>query len=214
MTAINRNFIYIAILLLSALGGCATVTKIARHGNLEVETKMSQTIFLEPADKKVVLLQIRNTTDKKNLDIESQIKHNIESKGYRITNDAREANILLQANILQIGKSSLEDPFQYLNAGYGGALAGAAVGAVATGTWGGAAGGAVAGSAIDTLLDVATELVKYTMITDLQVSEKINNRWKKHQTRIVSVATKVNLKFNKAKPLLMKGIVNSISGLL
>ncbi|WPX97466.1 complement resistance protein TraT [Candidatus Bandiella euplotis] len=42
--------------------------------------------------------------------------------------------------------------------------------------------------------------------------EKTN--WKKYQTRIISVAKKVNGKFTEAQPELVKGLVRSISGLL
>ncbi|WP_422491663.1 complement resistance protein TraT, partial [Endozoicomonas sp. ALE010] len=37
---------------------------------------------------------------------------------------------------------------------------------------------------------------------------------KKYQTRVVSTANKVNLKFEEALPELKKGLSNSISGLL
>ncbi len=61
---------------------------------------MSDTVFLDPIadDNKVVLAQIRNTTDKNGLDIESEIRGAIQSKGYRIINNPKEANIMIQAN--------------------------------------------------------------------------------------------------------------------
>ncbi len=79
------------------------------------------------------------------------------------------------------------------------------------------------------------------MITDLQISEKASGayvdessdaslkqgtsgdkkfswrektNWKRYQTRVVSVATKTNLKFSEAEPELKNGLVKTISGLL
>ena len=101
------------------LTGCQTTQKLIKHGKLETETKMSNTIFLDPIEdsKRTVLLQIRNTTDKKGLNIESSIKNAIEEKGYKIVRNPKEANIMIQANILQVGKSSLENPFSILTGG-------------------------------------------------------------------------------------------------
>jgi hypothetical protein len=218
-----------------------------KHGNLEVETKMSETIFLDPIDdnKKTVLLQIRNTSDKSGLEIESKIRSAIESKGYRIVNSTQSANIMIQANVLQVGKSTLENPFQALTGGYGSGLEGFATGAAIAGATGGS-GRSMLGIGLitgigNTILDAAVEVVNFTMITDLQISEKADGEyvsessdanlkqgtsgykkstwekktnWKKYQTRIMSVAKKTNLKFEEAEPKLTEGLVKSISGLL
>jgi hypothetical protein len=218
-----------------------------KHGKLEVETKMSETIFLDPIDdnKKTVLLQIRNTSDKSGLEIESKIRSAIESKGYRIVNSTQSANIMIQANVLQVGKSTLENPFQALTGGYGSGLEGFATGAAIAGATGGS-GRSMLGIGLitgigNTILDAAVEVVNFTMITDLQISEKADGEyvsessdanlkqgtsgykkstwekktnWKKYQTRIMSVAKKTNLKFEEAEPKLTEGLVKSISGLL
>ena len=101
-----KKYLIIAILAtgMSGLVGCNTTTKIIKHGKLEVQTKMSETIFLDPIEdnKKTVLLQIRNTSDKPGLDIEGKIRSAVESKGYTIVNSPKKANIMIQANILQV----------------------------------------------------------------------------------------------------------------
>jgi hypothetical protein len=191
------------------------------------------------------LLQIRNTSDKSGLEIESKIRSAIESKGYRIVNSTGSANIMIQANVLQVGKSTLENPFQALTGGYGSGLEGFATGAAIAGATGGSGRsmlgiGLIAGIG-NTILDAAVEVVNFTMITDLQISEKADGEyvsessdanlkqgtsgykkstwekktnWKKYQTRIMSVAKKTNLKFEEAEPKLTEGLVKSISGLL
>jgi Enterobacterial TraT complement resistance protein len=244
-----KEYLVVAVLTtgIGSLVGCNTASKMIKHGNLEVETKMSEAVFLDPIDdnKKTVLLQIRNTSDKSGLEIESKIRSAIERKGYRIVNSTQSANIMIQANVLQVGKSTLENPFQVLTGGYGSGLEGFATGAAIAGATGGS-GRSMLGIGLitgigNTVLDAAVEVVNFTMITDLQISEKADGEyvsessdanlkqgtsgykkstwekktnWKKYQTRIMSVAKKTNLKFEEVEPKLTEGLVKSISGLL
>ena len=180
-----QKYIVVAVLAtgMSGLVGCNTTTKIIKHGKLEVETKMSETIFLDPIEdeKKTVLLQIRNTSDKPGLDIESKIRLAVENKGYRIVNSPKQANIMIQANILQVGKSTLENPFEALSGGYGSGLEGFATGAALAGATGGSGRsmlgiGLLAGVG-NTILDAAVEVVTFTMTTDLQISEKADGEY-------------------------------------
>ena len=239
----------VAMLITATLGltSCNTTTKLIKHGKLEVQTKMSDTVFLDPVEdsKKTVILQVRNTTDKSGLQVESNIRSAIESKGYRIVNNPKNANFMIQANILQVGKSTMEDPFQALTGGYGSGLAGFATGATLGGALGGSGksmlGAGLLVGAGEAILDAAVEVVNFTMITDLQISEKASGNyvdessdaslkqgtsghkkstwrektnWKKYQTRIMSVAKKTNLKFDEAESELTTGLVRAISGLL
>lgn len=244
MYAISRTLII--VLCSFSLFGCSAIDKSIKHGKLDVQTKMSETIFLDPVadNQRTVVLQIRNTSDKRDLDITHAIKTVIQDKGYKIVTDPNKANFMIQANILQVGKSTVEDPFSSLTSGYGGALAGGTIGHLASinsNNYAGAGIGALAGGLIGTVADAAVQVVNYQMITDLQVSEKANgdvvtessnaklkqgtsgskssswsqkSKWKKYQTRIISVARKTNLKFEVALPELKQGLVQSISGLL
>ena len=244
-----QKYLLVAVLAtgMSGLVGCQTTTKIIKHGKLEVQTKMSDTIFLDPIDedKRTVLLQIRNTLDKSGLNIESKIRSAVESKGYMIVSSPKKASIMIQANILQVGKSTLENPFEALSGGYGSGLEGFMTGAALGGAFGGSGRDALGVGLIagigNTILDAAVEVVNFTMITDLQISEKVDGNfvtessdaslkqgnsgykkstweqktnWKRYQTRIMSVAKKTNLKFEEAEPKLTEGLIKSISGLL
>jgi hypothetical protein len=191
----TQKYIVVAILAtgIGSLVGCQTTTKIIKHGKLEVETKMSDTIFLDPIEdnKRTVLVQIRNTSDKSGLEIESKIRSAIESKGYIIVNNPQKANIMIQANILQVGRSTLENPFQALTGGYGSGLEGFATGAALAGATGGSGRsmlgiGLLAGIG-NTVLDAAVEVVNFTMTTDLQISEKADGEY-------VSESSDANLK--------------------
>ena len=245
--AIIQTVAAVSLISVLSLTSCTTTTKLIKHGKLEVQTKMSDTVFLDPIadDKKTVLLQIRNTTDQSGLAIESKLRTVISAKGYKIVSNPKLANVMIQANILQVGKSTLENPFQALTGGFGSGLAGFATGATLGGALGGT-GRSMLGTGLlfgvgESILDAAVEVVNYTMITDLQISErsdgtvveessnaslkqgtnsvkkstwKEKTNWKKYQTRIISVAKKTNLKFEEAEPELILGLVNSIVGIL
>jgi hypothetical protein len=205
------------------LVNCSAVSKTIKHGKLDVQTKMSDTIFLDPVTdhQKTVYLQIKNTSDKQNIDIKSIIECNLQSKGYTIVSNLEKAHYLLQANILQVGKNNRDNPFEALTSGFGGALAGGTIGGLAGLSGGydahytGAAVGSLVGGAVSFLADAAVSVVNYSMTTDLQLSERNKtNSWNKYKTRIISVATKTNLKFNTAMPRLTQDLAHSIAGLL
>jgi len=199
-----------------ALTGCSAVSTAVKKRNLEVKTQMSETIWLDPASQKTVYLQIKNTSDKDMSDLLSLIRKAVEAKGYTVVNNPNAAYYWIQANVLKADKMDLRDAQRFLSQGYEGAALGAAV-------------------------DAMVEDVNYTMITDLQISALSNgtnvtvndtarlkqgtsgaklqtstettNRHK-YQTRIVSNANKVNLKFEEAKPELENQLANSIANIL
>ncbi|MFM2478409.1 complement resistance protein TraT [Celerinatantimonas sp. MCCC 1A17872] len=226
------------------LTGCSATYTAIKKRNLDVQTKMSDTVFLDPVkpSKRVVFLQIRNTSDKQDIKIKDQIVSAVEAKGYQVTDDPDQAHYMIQANILQVSKSDKGDSQAALLSGYGSGLVGAAVGASVAGGGAGRVGTGLLGGLIGMAADAMVEDVYYTMITDLQISERAaqgvtvteqdnarlnqgtsgskkvsstqTTHWKRYQTRIISVANKVNLDFNDALPRLQQGLINSISGIL
>ncbi len=235
--------------VITLLVGCGATHNAINKRTLDVQTKMSSTIFLDPvvSDKKIVFLQIRNTSDKPEFDIEPNIAFAMQEKGYKVVEAPEQAHYLLQANILQVGRSDLRAADHAINQGFGaalsGAIAGAAVGSIATrqDNGRGAIAGGLVGSTVATVTDAMVHDVVYSVITDVQISERIANstvvkektrsklkqgergireitstekvEWKRYQTRIVSTANKVNLKFKQAAPELIKGLTRSVTGI-
>ena len=164
-------------ILIAMISGCSAVHTSIRKRNLDVQTKMSDTIFLDPVspDKKVIYVQVRNTSDKDNFDIEGPIKEGMTKHGYRVTDDPEEAYYRLQANVLSVAKTTPEEAQQMLAGGYGAPLVGAAAGAAA-GTVAGGAGGGVAGGIMGMLgtvaVDAFVEDVMFLAVTDIQLVEK------------------------------------------
>ena len=164
-------------MLVIFLAGCQALHTSIKKRNLDVQTKMSDTIFLDPVgpDKKVMFIEVRNTSDKDNFDVEGPIKKAMEKRGYRITDNPDEAYYRLQANVLSVAKTTPEEAERILAGGYGAPLAGAAAGAAAGAVVGGAGGG-VAGGIIGMLgtvaVDAFVEDVMFVAVTDIQLVEK------------------------------------------
>lgn len=179
----KRTMMLAGIMVFSmVLSGCAAVhTSIAKK-DLDVQTKMSDTIFLDPVepDQRTIYLNIRNTSDKTNFDIAGPVARVLESKGYTISNNPKTAHYWLQVNVLSVDKASPTAAQAALGGGYGGALTGAAVGAAtgaALGGWGGAGIGGLAGAAAfgiaDTIAGAAVKDVMFMAITDVEIAERV-----------------------------------------
>lgn len=217
------------------LASCTAARLAIKKSDLDVQTKMSSSIFLEPVspNKKIAFVDIRNTTDKK-LDIQAQIETTLENKGYTLVEDPAKANFMLQVNVLKLGKSDLTESKSALTSGFEGAVIGSVIGS-------GGRNNIVAGGLLGFVGDALIEDIFFSMVTDIQVRERplegekiiqkqdtqisqgtstrlsqnisgVKVNWKTYRSRIVSTANKVNLKFEEAKSELEKGLVRSISG--
>lgn len=175
----KKQFIVrIAVLSAVAVGlsGCAAAQLALTHKNLDVQTKMSNTIFVPPVSpsKQTVYVQFKNTSDQ-NLDVPAltqELDTRMESQGYRVVPYSK-AHYLLQINVLSIGKMSPSAAQSALGGGYGGALGSAMAGAAAGGLIGqsyvgAGVGGLVAGVG-GLVADSLVKNVTYAMVTDVQV---------------------------------------------
>lgn len=180
---VRHLMVFLTLLVLTAaLTGCGAVHTAVAKRNLDVQTRMSQAVFLDPVspDKRTIFIQVRNTSDKTNFNIEGPIKAAISGRGYRVVDDPEVAHFKLLAQVLSVSKASATAAESALNAGYGGPLAGLVTGAVVGGTAGGittdstvgAAAGAVVGALATTIANAAVQDVLFVAITDIQLSQK------------------------------------------
>lgn len=229
------------VLICFVLGGCGSVSTLIKKRDLDVQTKLSKTIWLDPSvsTEKTIFVQIRNTTPQR-LNIETAIKNSLMNKGYKVVSNAKSADYWLQANVLKLSKYDARKGSAF-ESGILGAGVGAAIGAYNTDSVNTAIGLGLAGGLVATALDSLVEDINYIMVTDLLISEKIAENQvvtnqnvnlisqgtqgkvvststikttrNKYQTRIVSVANKVNLKFEEAKPILENELITVISNI-
>lgn len=226
------------------LSGCGAMTTAIKKRNLEVKTQMSETIWLEPSNERTVYLQVKNTSDKDMGDLQSLIAKDVQAKGYTVVTSPDKAYYWIQANVLKADKMDLRESQGFLSQGYQGAITGAALGAGIT-AYNSNSAGATLGVGLATGLvgmaaDAMVEDVNYTMVTDVQISERTKTAVRtdnvaalrqgtsgakiqtsteegnqhKYQTRVVSNANKVNLKFDEAKPVLEDQLAKSIANIL
>lgn len=237
---IKRTMIVVA---LTNLFGCAAVQTSLEHKNLEVSSQQSETIFLDEVSKgqKTVHVAIKNTSDQE-MNITSRVKTSLESHGYKVVSNPNQAHYLLQANILKVGKMSVAASKQALGQGYGSVLSGVGTAAVVGGLGGSSntmIGAGLVGGLVDMAANSLVKDVNYSMITDVQVSERVKHRvsesnqsslqngsssqtiqksntesnFQRYRTRVVSNAEKVNLQFAQAKPQLEESLVKVLSGI-
>lgn len=131
----------------------------------------------------------------------------MEAKGYRVTSSAGTAQYWIQANVLKADKMNLRDAQGYLE----GAVTGAALGAGIT-AYNSNSAGATLGVGLAAGLIGMAALKQGTSGARVQTSTSFGDQHK-YQTRIVSSANKVNLKFDEARPVLEAQLAKSIAGI-
>ncbi|ENP4226855.1 complement resistance protein TraT [Escherichia coli] len=201
-------------------------------------------MWLEPASERTVFLQIKNTSDKDMSGLQGKIADAVKARGYQIMTSPDKAYYWIQANVLKADKMDLRESQGWLSRGYEGAAVGAALGggitAYNTGSAGTTLGVGLATGLIGMAADAMVEDINYTMITDVQIAERTRTSVRtdnvaalrqgtsgskiqtstetgnqhKYQTRVVSSANQVNLKFEEAKPHLEDQLAKTIANIL
>lgn len=234
------KLLLMVVALLTFVSCSALHTTISKR-NLEVQTKMSDTIWLNPASpsQKTLFVQVRNTSGK-NLVVEEKIITNLQNKGYIIVADPNKANYWLQANILKVDAVDLrQGEVDSFSSGILAGGVGAVFGAHRSGGTTTALGWGLAAATVGTIADALVKDQYYAMVTDILVSEKTNKKVKittkntvkqgssgkttsttsatsntdQYSTRVLSTANKVNLKFEEAVPVLEEELAKAISGI-
>ena len=231
------------VCLILTLSGCgATKTAIQKH-DLNVETKMSDAVILEPMapSERIVYVKMRDATGN-NLrrPMQNMIKEKLKAEGIQVTTNPKKANLMLTGTILQAGRTTKEDAYSSLEAGFSGAVLGAGAAAVAGANAATIGGLGLAGAAAGFLADTLVEDVYYSFIVDVELRERPlegdeysnsahtaaksgtsttvtstvkrskNYNWIIYKTRIVTIANQVNLKFNEALPVVEDKTSNSL----
>ena len=165
-------------LMVGSLGACTAAHNVISHGDLEVKTHMSESIFLDPVPEsaKTVYVSARNTSDHPEIDLRGPLMQAVQARGYRIVSDPRQAHFMLRVNVLQAGQIDKETENQLLMGQYGEPLlAGAAMAATAGALGGNAAAMTGVGLGIAATTFLANEFIKdvtNALTVDIQLSER------------------------------------------
>ena len=176
--------------------------------------------------------------------LQSKITSAVTAKGYQVVSNPDTAGYWIQAHVLKADKMDLRETQGWLSRGYEGAATAGALGAGITAynssSAGATLGVGLAAGLVGMAADAMVEDVNYTMITDVQISERAKTQVQtdnvavlrqgtsgakvqtstetgnqhKYQTRVVSNANKVNLKFPEAQPVLEDQLAKSVANIL
>ena len=181
-----------ALTAIAALGaalliaGCAATSVALSKKDLEVQTKTSTAIFVDPVApaERTVYLEVRSGVqefDRRAFAkfVKEQFVTN--ENGYKLVDDPDKARYLMLAYVLNLEVSSPSAAQAALGQGYRGseAAAGSTLGAVIgansnsrTGAWGGAVLGGLLASAGSTVADNLVKDVTYVLVCDVSVRER------------------------------------------
>jgi hypothetical protein len=228
MTRSWLHTLIISLLFLSltaCFGGTKsnTVDNASKKQNpTDVETLLSQTIFLRPTipGERSVYIKFTSTADKP-VDLEGlqkELQERLRAKGYRIS-APENANFLLQINLLSISKTSKSLTKEAVSNGFGAALA---VASAAAGP-----AGSVVGAATESAGSLFFRDTYFNLITDIQLSERtprINliksethtdaEKWQQHTTRALSSAKDLNANQDECIDLLEENLLRVLNGIL
>lgn len=180
-------------LLALPLAGCAAIYTSIVSGDLDVASRMSDTIFLDPVspEERSVYVEVKNTSDKRQIDVANAIKADISGRGYRVVNDPAQAHYWLQANILYVGAAEITAAEAVLEDGFGGAITtgaltglglAAAIDASGEDSEGIATAAGIAVGALSVLTDWMVEDVTFSIITDIRLSERTDTSIQRRDT--------------------------------
>ena len=100
------------------LCGCTAIHTSVAKRELDVQTRMSQTVYLDPVEpeQRTIFLDIRNTSAEYQLPLAEDVRQFMQSRGYTLTNSPLGAQYWLQVNVRTVLK---EQPARVLMSEYG-----------------------------------------------------------------------------------------------
>lgn len=168
----------LSVTVAGTLAACAAADSAINHGDLTVQTHMSETVFLDPVppDQRTIYVSARNTSDHPEVDLRSPLIQAIAQRGYTVVQDPNQAHYMLRVNVLHAGPVDPQSKGELLGAKYGEPLlAGAAAAGIANLAGGDRTATAATGLGVAAgtfLLNQAFKTVTYAVAVDIQLSER------------------------------------------
>lgn len=164
----------VLIFSLAGLTGCTQTMRAIEHSRMQVNVKMSDTIFLDAATlvkNRTAFVRVTNTSDMQEIHFEHMLKDKLSRRGIALINDPSQAAYIIQANVLYMNyerEGMTGDGM--LAGGFGGALVGASIG---DGSAGGALVGGIAGALVGGVIGAAFKVETYAGVIDVQIQERV-----------------------------------------
>lgn len=199
-----KGLLQIAIIsvVISSFIGCAAIETSVAKRNLDVQTKTSTAIFVDPVKKELrtVFVDVRSGVmefDRNAFRAQIAKEFVNNANGYRITDDPDAAQYHMSIYVLSLEKASPTAAERALKQGYvgdrsAGATAGVLVGADQGGTVTSAVGGGLLGALGTTAANAFVQDVTFMLVADVQIKEKT------HKGVIVRKDTQISAKVSDA----------------
>jgi hypothetical protein len=205
------------------LTGCATSRLMMRYGELETQTELSESVFLElRSDLPRTVYVVEASTIKHELTILPSLREHLMESGYTPVETPEEATYLVQINHRELAEYELGRDESVRDAVHAAFAVGAGAGLAAdvlgaSGKF--ARGVGLAAGVVGFIADAKTKHIAHTLTTDVLLTETVPGHGREtdlryHETRIVSGASKVNLRLEESLPAIVRGLCTSVSGLL
>ncbi|MBU2876480.1 MULTISPECIES: complement resistance protein TraT [Alteromonadaceae] len=170
------NFLIFAMLTLM-LSGCAAVhTSIAKK-DLDVQTKLSTSIFVDAVapEKRKIYLEVRSAVMEFDRNafreaLVSQISGS--GNGYSFVDSPEDAQFSMSVFVRNLEKASPTAAANYLRTGFEGVAAGSALGYAAGGGYRDAAAGGLVGGLVSTAANAFVKDVTFLLVADIQIKER------------------------------------------
>lgn len=187
------------------LSGCAATGTLISKRDLDVQTKTSSAIFVDPVatEKRTIYLDVRSGVqefDRNEFKQYVATRFENSGNGYRIVDNPESAHYQMLIYVLNLEQSNESAAASALNTGYrgGAAAAGAVAGAMLNDSnrFTGAGVGALAAGAADFAAGAFVKDVYFVLVADVQVREAASSGdtdRNVHQTRVVTTANQANL---------------------
>ena len=175
-----KNMLFVlSIVGFLGLSGCAATNVALTKKNLDVQTKTSTAIFIDPVApaKRTIYVDVKSGVQEFDRAVfRTLLKDSfaINDNNYRIVDDPETAQFTLSAYVLNLEKASPSAAETALGRGYqgGGILAGAVIGGSSAESLIGAAVGGLLGAGVDMVSGALVKDITYMLVVDVQVKER------------------------------------------
>lgn len=172
----NLKAVVLSITLL-ALSGCAAVhTSIAKK-DLDVQTKLSTSVFVDPVppEKRKIYLEVRSAVMEFDRNaFRTALNNQISSSGngYTFVDSPDNAQYTMSVFVRNLEKASPSAAENYLSSGFQGVTIGSAAAYAGGGGYREAAAGGIIGGLVSTAANAMVKDVTYLLVADIQIKER------------------------------------------
>lgn len=211
------------VLACMVASGCYTVRTALRYGDMDAQTQVSESVFLElRSDLPQTVYLAEECATGQDLTVRPALDRHLAQAGYTLVDSPDKATYVMQINHVRLaeteltGERDLEDAIS--SALVAGGAAGATAGILGASTEASVGIGLGVGAAAFAL-DSRTKHIAHTLTTDVLVTETVpgdgsQRHLRTHETQIVSGASKMNLKLEESLPVMLDGTLTSLAHLM